>query len=54
MKSELVVATPYGDGRLVSHRARRPIATLLLSHGAGNGIEARDLAPSPTTCPATT
>ena len=25
-------------------RARRPVATLLLSHGAGNGIEARDLA----------
>jgi predicted alpha/beta-hydrolase family hydrolase len=38
------VATPYGDGRLVVHRARRPIATLVLSHGAGNGIEARDLA----------
>lgn len=43
MKSELRVDTPYGEGRLVSHRARRPIATLLLSHGAGNGIEARDL-----------
>jgi uncharacterized protein len=37
------VATPYGDGRLVVARASRPIATLLLSHGAGNGIEARDL-----------
>ncbi|WP_323793849.1 alpha/beta family hydrolase [Nocardioides sp.] len=43
MKSELTVATPYGEGRLVSHRARKPIATLLLSHGAGNGIESRDL-----------
>lgn len=43
MKSELTVATAYGEGRLVSHRARKPIATLLLSHGAGNGIEARDL-----------
>ncbi len=38
------VATPYGEGRLVVHRARRRVATLVLSHGAGNGIEARDLA----------
>lgn len=43
MRSELKVATAYGEGRLVSHRARGPIATLLLSHGAGNGIESRDL-----------
>jgi hypothetical protein len=41
---ERAVGTPYGDGRLVVHRARRTAATLLLSHGAGNGIEARDLA----------
>lgn len=41
--SERSVATPAGDGRLVVHRARRATATLLLSHGAGNGIEARDL-----------
>jgi uncharacterized protein len=39
------VVTPYGEGRLVVHRApRRRVATLVLSHGAGNGIEARDLA----------
>jgi hypothetical protein len=39
------VATPYGEGRLVVHRAtRRRVATLVLSHGAGNGVEARDLA----------
>jgi predicted alpha/beta-hydrolase family hydrolase len=38
------VPTPYGDGRLVVHGADRPIATLVLSHGAGNGTEARDLA----------
>ncbi len=43
MRTEITVETPHGQGRLVSHRARRPIATLLLSHGAGNGIEARDL-----------
>lgn len=38
------VATPYGDGTLVIARARRAQAILLLSHGAGNGVEARDLA----------
>jgi len=43
VRSELRVETSYGEGRLVSHRARKPIATLLLSHGAGNGIESRDL-----------
>jgi uncharacterized protein len=42
--TERVVPTPYGDGRLVVHRGRSTAATLLLSHGAGNGIEARDLA----------
>ncbi len=43
MTSELRVVTPQGEGRLVTNRARKPIATLLLSHGAGNGIETRDL-----------
>jgi uncharacterized protein len=43
--TERPVTTPYGDGRLVVHRATgRRAGTLLLSHGAGNGIEARDLA----------
>jgi predicted alpha/beta-hydrolase family hydrolase len=37
------VATPHGEGRLHTRRAIRPIATLLLSHGAGGGIESRDL-----------
>jgi uncharacterized protein len=38
------VATPYGEGRLAVHRAtRRRVATLVLSHGAGNGVESRDL-----------
>ena len=35
--------TPLGDARTVTARARRPIATLLLSHGAGGGINSRDL-----------
>jgi predicted alpha/beta-hydrolase family hydrolase len=37
------IPTPHGDGRLVTHRARSPLATLLLSHGAGKGIDSRDL-----------
>jgi predicted alpha/beta-hydrolase family hydrolase len=41
--TDLLVDTPHGEGRLVTHRARRPVATLLLGHGAGNGIESRDL-----------
>jgi predicted alpha/beta-hydrolase family hydrolase len=41
--SEARVATPHGDGRSFTHRARRPIATLLLSHGAGGGVGSRDL-----------
>jgi predicted alpha/beta-hydrolase family hydrolase len=43
MSSELLVETPHGEGRLVTARAHHPVATLLLGHGAGNGIEARDL-----------
>lgn len=37
------VDTPQGEGRLHTRRARTPVATLLLSHGAGGGVEARDL-----------
>lgn len=43
MSEERLIATPHGEGRLVTDRARRPFATLLLSHGAGGGIDARDL-----------
>ena len=43
MAGEREIATPHGDGRLVTYRARSPIATLLLSHGAGRGIDTRDL-----------
>jgi uncharacterized protein len=38
-----VVRTAHGDARLVRDRSRHPIATLLLSHGAGGGIDAADL-----------
>jgi len=37
------IDTPHGEARLVTHRARSPFVTLLLSHGAGGGIDARDL-----------
>ncbi|WP_426245098.1 alpha/beta family hydrolase [Nocardioides sp. LHG3406-4] len=40
---ERVIPTPHGDGRLVTRRAKSPFATLLLSHGAGGGIDAGDL-----------
>lgn len=43
MPTERVVGTPHGDGRLVVHRARGAQATVLLSHGAGRGIDTRDL-----------
>ena len=43
MRTERRVSTPHGEARLVTHRARAPFVTLLLSHGAGGGIEARDL-----------
>lgn len=38
------VTTPHGDARLVKDRSRSPFATLLLQHGAGGGVESRDLA----------
>ena len=48
------VATPtsVGLGRLVVDAAETPTAVLWLGHGAGGGIEARDLRRSPTGLPA--
>ena len=43
MSTEQVVDTPRGEGRLVTHPASDPVAVLLLSHGAGGGIDAPDL-----------
>ncbi|MFJ9027997.1 alpha/beta family hydrolase [Streptomyces sp. NPDC102274] len=37
------VETPAGDARITWHRAKRPRRVLALGHGAGGGIEARDL-----------
>jgi predicted alpha/beta-hydrolase family hydrolase len=37
------VATPHGEARLHKDRSRTPLATLLLGHGAGGGVDSRDL-----------
>ncbi len=39
-----MVPTPHGDARLHVDRSKRPVATLVLGHGAGGGVTARDLA----------
>ena len=43
MSTTRTIATPHGDARLEVHRAARPVATVMLTHGAGGGIEAADL-----------
>ena len=43
MPTERMVPTPQGEARLVARRAKRPVATLVLTHGAGGGIGAPDL-----------
>ena len=44
LPASVEVETPVGTARLWFHRASRPTTTLVLGHGAGGGIEARDLA----------
>ncbi|WP_411101969.1 alpha/beta family hydrolase [Streptomyces sp. cmx-4-9] len=46
------VATPAGEARITWHAARRPQLVLALGHGAGGGIEARDLAALAAALPA--
>ena len=41
--TEQIIDTPRGEARLVGHVATDPVAVLLLSHGAGGGIDAPDL-----------
>ena len=43
MPPERLVPTPQGDARLVVRRDKRPVATLVMTHGAGGGIDAPDL-----------
>lgn len=40
----VTVATPVGPGRLFCALADEPVATLVLGHGAGGGVDAPDLA----------
>lgn len=49
---ELVVPTPVGPARVVADLAGRPRATLVLGHGAGGGVDARDLAAIASALPA--
>jgi predicted alpha/beta-hydrolase family hydrolase len=51
MPIERIVSTPRGDARLVVRRAKRPLATLVLTHGAGGGVDAPDLARLARTLP---
>ena len=37
------VDTPHGPAKVYLHRATKPTAALLLGHGAGGGVTARDL-----------
>ncbi|UED86469.1 alpha/beta family hydrolase [Streptomyces profundus] len=46
------VATPGGDARVHWYEADAPRAVLALGHGAGGGVEARDLAALAATLPA--
>lgn len=41
--AETTVPTAHGDARLVTYATAEPFVRLLLSHGAGGGIDARDL-----------
>lgn len=38
------IPTEVGDGRIHADRSRHPIATLVLGHGAGKGVDSPDLA----------
>jgi predicted alpha/beta-hydrolase family hydrolase len=40
---ELEIETPHGPARAHLHPAHAPVAALVLGHGAGGGIAARDL-----------
>lgn len=43
MATEKLIPTPIGDARVVTHRARNQQSTVVLTHGAGGGIDAADL-----------
>lgn len=41
--AERMIPTPQGDARVVVRRARKPAGAVVLTHGAGGGIDAIDL-----------
>ncbi|MEU4034556.1 alpha/beta hydrolase family protein [Streptomyces collinus] len=43
MTTTEIIATDTGEARITWHRARQPRLVLALGHGAGGGVEARDL-----------
>ncbi|MGW1981200.1 alpha/beta hydrolase family protein [Streptomyces collinus] len=43
MTTTEIIATDAGDARITWHPAQRPRLVLALGHGAGGGVEARDL-----------
>ncbi len=51
MPIERMVPTPRGEARLLIRRAKRPLATLVLTHGAGGGVDAPDLVRLARTLP---
>ncbi|MGI9156488.1 MAG: alpha/beta hydrolase family protein [Marmoricola sp.] len=52
MPDERQLPTPHGDARVVIRRARRARLALLLQHGAGGGLQARDLVALSAALPA--
>ncbi|MFJ3232769.1 alpha/beta family hydrolase [Streptomyces sp. NPDC086787] len=47
-----IIGTDAGDARVTWHRAKRPRLVLAVSHGAGGGVEVRDLQALAHTLPA--
>lgn len=46
-----IISTDAGDARITWHRAKKPRLVLAVSHGAGGGVEARDLQALARTLP---
>lgn len=51
MTSVRTVRTELGDARLYANRAKHPVATLVLGHGAGRGVDSPDLDALATVLP---
>lgn len=51
MTAVRIVPTDLGDARLHADRAKRPLAALVLGHGAGRGVDSPDLVALARTLP---